>query len=89
MDKATNNDGKIEAWSLYQNFRPFGWDDEDKNQQVQEGEDIDQRMKGLAINAVIEEIPGSHPWVYPTALGEELDNWEAYDCAILMSNMEM
>ncbi|OMO51910.1 hypothetical protein COLO4_37475 [Corchorus olitorius] len=74
---------------MKENFKPSGWVDGDMNQQAQEGEEIDQKMKGLAINAVTEEIPGSHPWVYPIAPGGELDNWEAYDCAILLSNLEM
>ncbi|OMP12815.1 hypothetical protein COLO4_02728 [Corchorus olitorius] len=52
-------------------------------------EEIDQKMKGLVVNAVAEEMPRSHSWVYPMAPREELDNWEAYDCAVLMTDLEM
>ncbi|OMO71252.1 hypothetical protein COLO4_28335 [Corchorus olitorius] len=71
MGKATTEGKKIDARALYQNFKPFGWDGEDKDQQGQEEEEMDQKMKGLAINAVTEEEPESHPWVYPMAPGEE------------------
>ncbi|OMO96485.1 hypothetical protein COLO4_15242, partial [Corchorus olitorius] len=76
MGKSTSEGGKIDARALYQNFRSSGCNGEGTNQQAHEKEEIDQKMKGLAVNAVAEEMPRSHSWVYPMAPGEELDNWE-------------
>ncbi|OMO63909.1 syntaxin [Corchorus olitorius] len=67
MGKSTSEGEKIDARALYQNFMSSGCEGEGMNQQAQEEEEIDQKIKGLAVNAVTEEIPRSHPWVYPMA----------------------
>ncbi|OMO55433.1 hypothetical protein COLO4_35994 [Corchorus olitorius] len=43
-------------------------------------------MAGLAINA---EATRPCSWVYPMAAGEELGNWEAFECAAATAESSM
>ncbi|OMP06000.1 hypothetical protein COLO4_08399 [Corchorus olitorius] len=80
---------RMEIPPLSQTFKSAGWYNEEKSQQVQEEEVVSQKIAGLTINVVTEEATGPYPWVYPMAPTEELDNWEAYDRAVLMSDLEI
>ncbi|OMP08738.1 hypothetical protein COLO4_06166 [Corchorus olitorius] len=81
FDKET----KMEIPPLSQTFRSVGW----IRQSVEETEMVTEKVSEHIICATMEEAIESHPWIHELAPGEELENWKAYDRAVLMKDLEM
>ncbi|OMO89000.1 hypothetical protein COLO4_19986 [Corchorus olitorius] len=58
-------------------------------QYEQEEEAFSQKMVGLTINAVTEEATRPCSWIYPMAAGEELGDWEAFECVTATAESSM
>ncbi|OMP06875.1 hypothetical protein COLO4_07830 [Corchorus olitorius] len=85
FDKET----KMEIPPLSQTFRSVGSLNEKIKQSVEETEMVTKKVSEHIICATMEGTIESHPWIHELAPGEELDNWEAYDRAVLMADLEM
>ncbi|OMO71167.1 hypothetical protein COLO4_28357 [Corchorus olitorius] len=82
-------EAKGEFPPLNQIFRSAGWVSGKKEQSIEEAGVDTRKVSEFNVCATSEEATGPYPWIRELAAGEELDNWEAYDCDVLMPNTEM
>ncbi|OMP12663.1 hypothetical protein COLO4_02904 [Corchorus olitorius] len=78
---------KLEFPPLFETFRSAGW----INSAAPKKQEIEEKLQGLTINAVTEEMPEEDDcsWIRQLAPGEVLNNWVEYERAIHVTDLEM